>query len=175
MIHNFDDELKKGKEGENRILRAFQSPDGQWYLRRVKGYGPDFFCPHTGEFVELKTDYYRVDETPNFFIERFGDEAERTLGGPWKARADSCSLYLYYFILDNTLWSFPVHGIIEFMEAHFFPHDLINVRNHGYITKGWKVNRNLLVSSVPNSRGPVTPGWTFEACRTVSTINATGS
>ena len=113
VIYSFDESLKVGELGEDKILRFLQEQDGVvdvLDLRNSKtAQRKDIdFLVKTNDFrftVELKTDTYR---SGNFFFETVSAIETRSLGWTLKSRAN---LLAYYFIKTDTLYLLQMSDI----------------------------------------------------------------
>ena len=98
---NFQKQLRIGEQGEALLLERYREP-----MVLYSGRSADFRLPITGELVELKTDTYDRSKTSNFFMERWSVAEKKKPGGPWQARANSASRFIYLFASDGTYYEF---------------------------------------------------------------------
>lgn len=132
MQHNFKTSLSKGKVGEAFLLEKWPE------LTLLDGLNADFKLPD-GRTLELKTDYYNMDETANFFIERISNSNKQSPGGPWQAASKGIDLFAYLYIKNKMLFIFDTIKLVAFLESQSF--SLSDVKNKNYITRGIKVPR----------------------------------
>lgn len=131
----FEDSLKVGKQGE----REFHSlnPD----LVAADGFNYDFKMKN-GKKIELKSDYYDMEKTENFFIERYsyGNKS----GGPWQSLEKGVDFYIYFFPKNKTAFLFKTEEMVSVLDSICDEKNLISIGNDGYVTRGYKINRKQL-------------------------------
>ncbi len=139
----FKDSLHSGFLGEK--VFAFCLKDK---LRQTSGIQNDFQLKKTNHFVELKSEYYSLEKTPNFFIERYSDRDKKTPGGPWQAATKGVRVYIHFFVKNGVYYVFDSQKLINFLESKEFldNHQLVPIPNKTWITEGYKVNRKLLAN-----------------------------
>jgi hypothetical protein len=93
----FKAQLRAGQIGETLFEHAHRDN-----LVKLDGFEGDFLNKATGQKLELKTDFYSMDATPNFFIERFSNVQTGTPGGPWQAKKHGADLFVYFYIPSLT-------------------------------------------------------------------------
>jgi len=92
--------------------------------------------------MELKTDSYRMDFTPNFFLEVWSDFNRKKPGGVFRAQEDGCKVFAYLYIHDMILFLFDVDTLVKRMkELDIKP---TYVENRSWTTAGLRVKRELL-------------------------------
>ncbi len=145
-MKNFQQDLKRGQAGELQFLSLFTKLEG------TDGRKGDILAPN-GK-IELKTDFYPMAKTANFFIERYSSIEVGSPGGPFQALAAGCDWFVYYYTVDKMAFVFQTSDIvkqIELMESKLSP---VNIRNRKWTTVGYKVPRNLLCNaSIISSKG----------------------
>lgn len=135
-MRNFQADLNRGQRGELDFLKLFTKLVG------TDGRKGDILAPD-GK-IELKTDFYPMTSTPNFFIERYSSVEVLSPGGPWQAKAHGCKYFVYYYTVDGYGYIFETDSLIkqlEKLENNFKP---VEVRNKKWTTIGYKVPRELL-------------------------------
>lgn len=138
-VFDFKEQLKIGNRGENLFLDLYPS----WEL--VKENHADFRCTDTGDLIELKTDTYGHDKTPNFFIERYSNYQRKTPGSIWQAHKNGASRFYYYFINSNVYYEFlDIKKVIDRVEKLCENQGYVLIPNKGWTTAGWKVSREAL-------------------------------
>lgn len=142
----FEKSLKKGAEGE-KIFEEISNGT----FRREDGITCDFTFLATGDKFELKSEYYSINRTKNFFIEHYSVLDKKTLGGPWQAKAKGIRLYGHFFLnadLDKySLFAFDTNKLVDRLDKMIENKELvkeINIPNRGYTTTGFLVPRESL-------------------------------
>jgi len=132
---SFQDDLKRGNIGEDLLLKNMPE------LTRLDGYNGDFAFPD-GTKMELKTDSYRMKNTPCFFLEVWSDFNRKKPGGVFRAKEDGCKVFAYLFINDMILFLFDVDALIKRMKT--LDIEPTYVENRSWTTVGLRVKRELL-------------------------------
>lgn len=135
-VHSFGASLLKGKQGEALFTELWHEP-----LERLDGRKHDFKLIGTGETLELKTDSYDVNKTPNFFLELYSDVAKNKPGGPWQARKNGTKYWVYFFSTNLIAYQFKTEELAEWLDLHWKDYDPISIYNRVWITSGIKVPR----------------------------------
>lgn len=143
MTWNMQKQLGVGAAGEALFLKHW--PDKA--VRHPVFKGPDFL-DSKGRILEVKTDTYPMQKTPNFFMERWSDRESGKPGGPWQAHLKGATCFVYMFIGDRTWFvceDLPqlcteLDGLIG--AGKLRPKQ---VMNRGWITEGYAVPRVALV------------------------------
>jgi len=98
----------------------------------------DFIRPD-GLRVEVKTDWYALDKTEFFFMERWSDVDKEKPGGPWQSFGKS-DIFVYLFIRDGVYFEFPdMPALLDRLEELTATLKLIRIPNRGYAGGGYKV------------------------------------
>lgn len=107
----------------------------------------DFFLSD-GSTVELKTDTYDMEATPNFFMETLGNVDSGALGGPWRARQDKITYFVYYFKKNKTFFWFKTEQLCDLLETIITSRKLKTktIWNKGWSAEGYAVPRESLES-----------------------------
>ncbi|MDD4804646.1 MAG: hypothetical protein PHN69_05685 [Candidatus Pacebacteria bacterium] len=135
-IHDFNSSNSKGNLGELRFLKTHP----EW-TKIGDGYTvADFKCGDTT--LELKTDFYSMDKTPNFFMEYISNGNTGTIGGPF--RDTSINYFVYYYYNDNMAYWFNTKELVDKIKSIYHKSDLVPVKNPYFTSYGFKVNRNVL-------------------------------
>lgn len=137
-IFGFVKQLNVGNGGEDLFIQSYSD------LNPKKGDGriTDIILGD-GKTIELKTDSYCMDKTPNIFIEHFGNREKKTLGGPWRAQKDKIDYFVYLYIKQKTFFWFKPIELINRVE-HLYSIDKVEVKyikNIKYETMGYLVDR----------------------------------
>ena len=135
----YKEDKVRGDVGENMLLKVFPTLKKGSFAAR-KEY--DFFDGVTGATYELKTDFYQMSQTKNFFIEKYSSIENSTLGGPF--RSTNTTYYAYFYIKDNLLFLFKTDILLKVLESVCANLELVPVPNMGYTTGGYKVPRSLI-------------------------------
>lgn len=140
-MFNFAQQKDVGDVGEQEFLAAY--PD----MVKLDGFLADFRTPD-GETVELKTDTYAMKDTPNYFMEYFSNIDAKTIGGPWRAKRDNVTWFVYYFIKDKKFIWFKTEQLVNKLNvligSELFL--LTRIQNTTHTTAGYKIPRRYLDS-----------------------------
>ena len=128
----FDESLKIGKTGEDIFGNLHP------FLVREDGLKYDF--SFKDKKIELKTEYYDMDKTENFFIERYS--YDNVDGGPWQSLKNGVDYYIHFFVKNHTWFSFTTKELVEYLDT--LELNLIKIPNKSHITRGFKIKRELL-------------------------------
>lgn len=134
----FKVDLQRGHEGEHSFFMKYQH-----CITRLDGKGADFEINKTSETIELKTDYFDFNKTPNFFMEKYsyGDN----LGGPWRSLEHKIEYFIYWYPSSGDTFIFNTVQLVKKLKKLEANLPMVNVKNKNYVTKGYKVNRDLLM------------------------------
>lgn len=135
--NKFERDLAKGQLAEHNFFMLYQH-----CITRTDGKRGDFEINKTGEKIELKTDSYNPAHTDNFFMERYSYDKKN--GGPWQSQEHNVQYYLYWFPIDGSLFIFNVNELVRKLSKIEKTLQKINIKNEGYVTVGYKVQRDLL-------------------------------
>lgn len=137
VIHKFSDSVQHGDAGEALFLEA----NPEYRKGRYDSY-TDFQSDLNGTTVELKTDTYSMERTPNFFIERYSSDQTMLPGGPY--RNLNTTYWVYYFLEQDTAFWFHPRDLVERIHELGLDDEntLVPIRNRGYNTLGWKIPRS---------------------------------
>lgn len=136
---NFQKQLNLGKNGENLFIQKYNF----WYSPK-KGDGNNIdLILNNGKTVELKTDYYKIDATQNFFMERYGNLEKKTDGGPWKAQKAKIDYFVYLYLLDKTFYWFTTDRLVEKLNILIKKNKLKMkfIDNEAWTTAGYLIDR----------------------------------
>lgn len=143
---NFDDQSRIGDIGESTFVRVYGElgPKKSEEDRRI-----DFFLSD-GKTVELKTDSYDMEKTPNFFMEQLTVTGNTSnLGGPWRAKEHNIDYFVYYFLKNGVFFWFTPVTLCEFLDKYIEEHKLRPItipnkdRRGGYYEAlGFKIPRD---------------------------------
>lgn len=131
-------QLGVGAKGEKLLLKHWPEPVQKHPVFK----GPDFIDMHD-KVIELKTDTYEMENTPNFFIERWSDLEKKKLGGPWQAYEKGVHIFVYLFIKNKTWFIFrDMPALIARLDKLTESAYGINIPNKGWTTQGYRVKRS---------------------------------
>jgi len=136
---NFQSDLAKGRIGELALLHATGGT-----LTPTDGRTGDFVITGTRIKVEVKSDGYDIDKTPNLFIEKYSYGNKP--GGCYQALEHGCKYFVYIFAKSGDLFCFETRALVDRINLL---HDSVNLKltdvpNPNYTTRGLKVNRDLI-------------------------------
>jgi hypothetical protein len=134
---DFKKDLKKGQDAEHNFFMKFQQ-----HMTRTDGRRGDFLINKTEEILELKTDFYDPDSTPNIFIEKYSYQDKP--GGPFQSKEHGVSYYAYWFPKTDLLLLFNVDQLIKRIKKLEANLKTVSIKNKNYSTLGYLVDRNLL-------------------------------
>lgn len=97
------------------------------------------FLRDDGKRIEVKTDWYSLDKTEFFFMERWSSIEKQKPGGPWQS-LDKADVFVYLFIRDGVYFEFDNMGLlVEELDRIVSKLKLIRIPNRGYTGGGYKV------------------------------------
>ena len=140
---DFAKDINRGIIGEKILAKTFNwhippaNPETKLPERRFDLVYP----PHT---IEIKTDFYDMEKTPNFFMEKVSDEDFGSLGGPWRAADDNVDWFVYFFIKNARVFCWKTANLVSCLNAVTKNMEPSKVENKNYTTKGFKVKRSTL-------------------------------
>lgn len=135
---SFKKDLSRGDIGERLFLAAHNSG-----LAKLSGFESDFNVG-LGHGIELKSDYWSMDKTPNFFFEKFSDMVKQSPGGPWRSKEQGTVLFVYLYIKDLRYFVFDVEKLVERLEALAPNLQTKEIKNKTWTTLGYLVPRELV-------------------------------
>lgn len=133
----FSKQKKFGDKGENKFIEFYQK---ELKARAGDGKTIDILI-NENESVELKTDSYGLEDTENFFIERYGNIDKKKDGSVWRGSTDKIKWFVYYYIKDNTFFWFDVEKLKDFVDKNDNLFQVREVKNPGYSSMGYLVPR----------------------------------
>jgi hypothetical protein len=97
------------------------------------------FLRDDGRRIEVKTDWYSLDKTEYFFIERWSSIEKKKPGGPWQSLGKA-DVFVYLFIRDGVYFEFEdMAAFVGELERMIPDLPLIRIPNKGYTGGGYKV------------------------------------
>ena len=101
-VFNFKDQMRIGDIGEAEFIKIYEKLEPK---KSIKNRKIDFTL-NNGKTIELKTDSYSMEKTPNFFMEKetiLPDERV-ILGGPWRSKDHKVDYFVYYYMNDKVFF-----------------------------------------------------------------------
>lgn len=133
-------QLGVGAKGEKLLLKHWKEPVQKHPVFK----GPDFIDVKD-TVIELKTDTYDMDKTPNFFMERWSNAEKKYPGGPWQAHLKGVEVFVYLFITHKKWFIFrDMPALLARLEEVTEGKYVHNIPNRGWTTQGYRVPRALL-------------------------------
>lgn len=133
-IFGFKKQLDVGNVGESLFLKHYKGS--------AKSPERKFDITYEGKRVELKTDTYPMQETPNYFMERYGSVEDKKVGGPWRAKEDSIDYFVYLFLANKTFFWFETTKLVDFLDKYTKTMRGKTVANRTYSSLGFCVPRD---------------------------------
>jgi hypothetical protein len=138
MVFQFNKQLNVGDCGEKLFLKTYQSRK----VEKADGIKFDFTIDDR-KTVELKTDTYSMERTPNFFMEYFGNRDTGALGGPWRALQDKVDYFVYLFLNDGVFFWFDPKTLCPFLDIEINKLQPKEIPNRTWTTVGFAVSREI--------------------------------
>lgn len=148
MVFKFHNSLKSGKVGEEKLKKIFPG------LVPTSGRKGDFTLSN-GLIVEVKTDFYEHKKTENLFLERYSSLEKQTNGGPWQAAEHGCTYFVYFYINSGIGYCYQVDKLVEQADKVLTSLVPVQVKNHSWITLGYKAPRKLFEPEFSFSVPPI--------------------
>lgn len=135
-IYKFNEGLKTGKEAEREFFNLFNK---KLKLSWGDGHKTSDFYVNEKDGLELKTDYWSMSTTPNFFMEQYS--YDKILGGPWQALQKGDKYFAYWFYKDNTVFFFNLQKLVDRLENIKNEYSMKNIKNEKHLTRGYAIPR----------------------------------
>lgn len=134
----FQEQLKIGSDGEAKFILGYPG------AKLIPFAGREYdFDREDGKRVELKTDTYVG--SPNFFFERWSDEARQKPGSVWQS-IDKADVFIYCFINEGVYYEFPrMKILLNRLEKLIVGMPLIKIKNRGWTAGGYKIPRASII------------------------------
>lgn len=133
---NFKEDFNKGQLAENKFA-------ADWNMEIIDRKNcPDMRSP-TGTLLELKSDFFDMAKTPNYFMERYSYDIKD--GGPWAAKNAGSEIFCYQFVQNAVQFFFRTDELVAWLEANVNTKNLISIMNVRHVTRGYKINREDVV------------------------------
>jgi hypothetical protein len=133
---SFQKSLGMGKLGEALFYQAHKGT-----LSETDGRKGDFLHVD-GYKVELKTDFWQMSKTPNFFFELYSDLESKSPGGPFQALEHGAERYVYFYVADLTYYEFKTADIAAWLIENSDSLMRRTVINSSWSTEGYLVPRD---------------------------------
>lgn len=130
---HFGEQFNFGNKGESDFLK---------YYKAIKSSDRAYDFILNKETVEIKTESRTLEQTPNFFIERYSDIDKLKPGGPWQSI--NTNYFIYYFINDKTFFWFKSKELCSFLDIWIETQKPIYIKNRTYTSVGFKVPRDIV-------------------------------
>ena len=138
MTYEFQQSLKLGDAGEESFHKAYP------HLIYDSCEGHDFVDEGTGKTIELKTDFWSMSKTQNFFMEMYSDDINYKLGGPFRSQVHGTDVFAYYFISEGVVFWFDnieklTQRIHKYVNHYYI--SMKTIPNRRYNTLGYAIPR----------------------------------
>ena len=141
-VYTWEQQLAYGLQAQQDFHDIYHRP-----LTAATTFAYDFKVVRTGEKLELKTDDWDHESTPNFFFERWSNWEKQTPGGPWQSRAKRVDCLVYYFARNGIYYEFrDIKKLCKVLDRIIRQEKLglVLIKNRGYRTGGYKIPRHLV-------------------------------
>ena len=132
-VFSFQKQLNIGNVGETLFLRFYKNLNPSKSEDRTYD-----FNLGDGTTVEVKVDTY---DSPNFFMERYGNIEKMTDGGVFRAAKDGVTHFVYLFINEMTFYWFDSAQLVNFLNKNLDNYQSRNIANRTWTTFGYLVPR----------------------------------
>lgn len=130
----FNEQLAKGERGEHFFLHHYHSP-----ILKYRWHTADFI-DWEGSKIELKTDFYSLQDTEFMFMERYSDVDKRKPGGPWQSHKNGVDKFVYLFIRDGVYFEFEnMEKLLARLKKLTDKAPMVYIKNPTYRAGGYKV------------------------------------
>ncbi len=137
-VFGFKEQMKVGDKGEKFFIKCYHKLNPRKSTTREVD-----IVINDNEKVEIKCDSYKMDKTPNMFLEKEGSNITGKLGGAHRAVQDNLDWFVYLYISDRTFYWFRPNDLKKFIDKN---KDLPErkVFNRGYHSTGVLIDRKLV-------------------------------
>ena len=135
----FSKQLKQGEIGEQYFIKCYHKLNP----RKSSAREVDIFI-NDNEKVELKSDSYPEEKTPNFFIELIGSTKTGKLGGAHLALKNDVDYFVYHYTTDKTFYWFRPKDLVEFIDKFGYKFVKKEIKNIGWSSIGLLIPRKEL-------------------------------
>lgn len=133
-VFDWKEQLQVGDRGQELFAQYYPHP-----VTIFPEHKADFRRVTDGALVELKSDTYSLEKTDNFFFERWGDISRTKPGGPWRARRDRVSVFVYYYVRHNLMFEFESKSLCKVLDKLTKKLSPICIKSNGWAVLGFKV------------------------------------
>jgi len=150
-VFNFKDQMRIGDIGEADFARIYEKLEPK---KNIENRQIDFTL-NNGKTIELKTDSYSMNNTPNFFMEKNTVSHDNTSksGGPWRSKEHKIDYFVYYYMNDKVFFWFEPKSLCKFLNKYIKSNKLkaITIPNKDgkgreYKSFGYKIPRKEVLS-----------------------------
>lgn len=135
-VFGFQSQLKKGEKGEQYFIKCYS----ELHPRKSSAREVDIFI-NDNQKVELKTDSYDPDETPNFFIELIGSTKTGKLGGPHLSVENNVDFFVYHYSVDSSFYWFKPSDLVKYIDDFGHEFQKREIMNRGWSSLGLLIPR----------------------------------
>lgn len=135
-VFDFKGQLNTGNVGEKLFTEYYEKLNPE---KSTEDLAYDFTI--SGQKVELKTDTYRLTDSANFFMERYGCNKTFKSGGPWRTLEDKIEWFVYFYINDKIFYWFDPKTLCPFLDKYIQNKGYKEIRNRGWTAIGYTVPR----------------------------------
>lgn len=132
---SFNKQLKLGNKGEVFFKKCYKS---RICIKSDLDLRYDILIDKS-KTVELKTDYWPLSKTSNFFMEYYGNEEKKKLGGPWRSLQDNIDFFVYCFVNDKTFYWFETKKLCKILDKHLDKFAARKIHNKTWNSLGYLV------------------------------------
>lgn len=133
---SFGKQLKIGEIGEQSFIKYYHDLNPRKSsIREV-----DIFI-NDNEKVELKSDNYLEEDTPNMFIELVGNTVSGKLGGPHLSKQNDVNWFVYHYSKNKTFYWFKVDELCEFIDKNQNNFEVKEIKNVAWSSIGILIPR----------------------------------
>lgn len=135
----FNKQLKSGEKGEQFFIECYHDLNPRKStIREV-----DIFI-NDNEKLELKSDSYNEEDTPNMFIELIGNTVNNKLGGPHLSLQNGVDWFVYHYTQNKTFYWFRVKDLCEFIDKYQSEFKVREIKNVAWSSIGLLIPRSRL-------------------------------
>lgn len=148
-VFNFNDQRRIGDIGESDFVKVYENLKPK---KSEANFQIDFTLSN-GKTVELKTDSYDMERTPNFFMEQMTISGKNSnLGGPWRAKEHKLDYFVYYFLKNKSFFWYEPKPLCKFLDKFVEEYKLKPIsipnkdsRGNYYEALGFKIPRDSII------------------------------
>lgn len=138
-VFDFKEQLAIGELGERLFIEHYPEP-----LMKSNSLKIDLVGVVSGVRIELKTDSYPMDKTPNFFFERWSDVDAKKPGSVWQCQK-KVDRFIYFYSSSNTYFECSnIPALVRYLDTVLDNYPPVSIPNKGWTTVGHKIPREAL-------------------------------